>query len=55
MNENSGQWFPTDAYPDPNEELVLGLRFEEVSAVAFSLAKNSPRKPKGSNAPPTTC
>lgn len=46
MNENLGERFPTKTYPNRNEDITLGLRFGEASAVAFSLAKGLPRRPK---------
>ena len=51
MNESSGERFPTEAYLNPNEDIALGLRFEEASAVSFSLAKSLPRREKWSILP----
>lgn len=39
-NESSYEQFPTKAYPSPNEDIILGLCFGELSATAVSLARN---------------
>ena len=36
----SYEHYPTQAYPDPNEDIILGLCFGELSATAVCVARN---------------